>query len=156
MADSSISEIVDALRAHTGNACFACGPSNPIGLRVDGFSLRDGDVVATFLARSEYRGTERSLHGGVAATALDEILVWAGILQEYVLTVTAKMEVRYHRPVEPTENRLELRARVTERRGRRLTMSGELIGADGAKAVSAKGLYLVSHPVAELIEALRA
>ena len=147
----SIAEVVDALRAHTSENCFACGPRNPIGLRVDDFRMDGDDVTATFLARPDYRGTEDSLHGGVAATALDEILVWAGILQEHVLTVTAKMEVRYHRPVQPSGARLGIRARVTERRGKRLLMSGELLDEDGERSVSASGLYLVSHEVADLI-----
>lgn len=147
----STAAVVDALRAHTSETCFACGPRNPIGLRVDDFRLDGDDVSATFLARPDYRGTEDSLHGGVAATALDEILVWAGILQERVLTVTAKMEVRYHRPVHPGGRRLGLQARVTERRGKRLLMSGELLDVDGERSVSASGLYLVSHDVADLI-----
>ena len=148
---NSITETVEALRAHTSESCFACGPRNPIGLRIDDFRLDGDDVSATFLARPDYRGTEDSLHGGIAATALDEILVWAGILQEHVLTVTAKMEVRYHRPVQPSGRRLGVRARVTERRGKRLLMSGELLDEDGERSVSATGLYLVSHDVADLI-----
>ena len=144
-------EIVDVLRKHTDNGCFACGPENPIGLRIDDFAQVDGDVVASFEAREHYQGTTAALHGGIAATALDEILVWASILQQDVLTVTAKMEVRYHRPVETT-GRIELRSRVDERSGRRLKISGELLGPDGKKSVSATGLYLVSHTIAELLE----
>lgn len=147
----SLDDIVDALRKHTDEACFACGPANPIGLRVDEFVEVDGHVEATFLARPEYQGTTGALHGGIAATALDEILVWAGILQQGVLTVTGKMEIRYRAPVQPHGGRVRVRARVDERRGRRLTISGELLAADGSAAVTASGLYLVSHTVDELV-----
>ena len=154
MADGPvpISRIVDSLREHTGNGCFACGLANPIGLHIDGFRQREGDVLAGFTARRELQGIIGSLHGGIAATALDEILVWAGIIQEEVLTVTARLEIRYRRPVGNLHGPIRLRARVDERRGRRLTMSGELDPGDGAAAVTASGLYLVSHTVADLMQ----
>ncbi|MCY4369464.1 MAG: PaaI family thioesterase [bacterium] len=146
------SRIVHRLREHTGNGCFACGLANPIGLHIDGFAQQDGDVLARFTARPELQGIIGNLHGGIAATALDEILVWAGIIQEKVLTVTARLEVRYRRPVGNLDGAIRLRARVDDRRGRRLTMSGELDPGDGRSAVTATGLYLVSHTVAELME----
>ena len=120
MADDTapIARIVDRLRDHTGNGCFACGLANPIGLHIDGFVEQDGDVTAGFTARPELQGIIGSMHGGVAATALDEILVWAGIIQEKVLTVTARLEVRYRRPVGNLEGSIGLRGRVEERRGR--------------------------------------
>ncbi len=145
------SEIVARLRAHTDDGCFACGLSNPIGLHVDGFTEANGDVQASFVARPELRGLIGVLHGGIAATALDEILVWAGILQEEVLSVTAKLEIRYRRPVITLEGPIELSARVDERRGRRLMISGELDPGDGRVAVSASGLYLVTHTVDQLM-----
>lgn len=154
MADGAfpISLIVDRLREHTGNECFACGLANPIGLHIDEFTQRDGDVLASFTARPELQGTINHLHGGIAATALDEILVWAGIIQEKVLTVTARLQLRYGRPVKNLQDPIRLRARVEERRGRRLTISGELDAGDGTASVTASGLYLVSHSVAELME----
>ncbi|TDI39317.1 MAG: PaaI family thioesterase, partial [Acidobacteria bacterium] len=76
------------MRRHYDDGCFACGRENPLGLHLDGFSLDDGVVSARFDPREEYRGAGISLHGGVAATALDEMLVWAGILDLKVMSVT--------------------------------------------------------------------
>jgi len=149
-SDRSISRLADALRRHTGNGCFACGLDNPIGLHVDNFRFDGEEVVASFVPRSSLQGTVGNLHGGISATALDEIMVWAGILQEDVLSVTGKMEIRYHRPVGVTEE-IELRGRVEERRGSRLRISGTLGAGNRPVAVSGKGLYLVSHPMADLI-----
>ena len=146
-----VADIVDALRRHTGDECFACGRSNPIGLHIDDFDIRGDDVVATFAARHDLQGTIGSLHGGIAATALDEILVWAGILQEQVLCVTGRLELRYRRPV-GVAGEIDLRARVDERRGNRLMISGSLDPGDGSTSVTAKGLYLVSHTIAEIME----
>jgi len=89
------------------------------------------------------------LHGGIAATALDEILVWAGLVFERVMTVTGKLELRYRRPVGINEV-IEVHGRVVERRGRRLLMKGRL--TIGAKvAVEASGLYLASVSIDEIV-----
>ena len=73
--DQDIASYVDAVRRHYDDGCFACGRDNPIGLHLDDFSLDEGEVAARFLPRSDYRGSAGGLHGGVTATALDEILV---------------------------------------------------------------------------------
>ena len=147
-----VARIVAALRRHVGDSCFACGQANPIGLRIDAFRTHGDEVAATFSARADLQGTIGSLHGGIAATALDEIMVWAGILLENVLSVTGKLEVRFRRPV-GLAGTVDLRARVDERRGNRLMISGSLGTEEGGESVTAKGLYLVSHTVAELLEA---
>lgn len=147
---ASVEEVVDLLRRSSGDRCFACGRGNACGLRMDGFATRNGDITARFAARPDFQGTTGNLHGGVAAAALDEILVWAGILQEKVLTVTGKLELRYGRPLGNGGEELEARARVEQRRGRRLTVSGELCDGDGDPAVSARGLYVVHRTLDEL------
>lgn len=145
-----IAEFVDAIRRHYDDGCFACGRDNPIGLHLDDFSFDEGEVKARFKPRPEYRGTEGVLHGGVAATALDEILVWAGILDERVMSVTGTMELRYRKPL-TVDDEITVRSRVDERRGRRMKLSGELLVADEVR-VEASGLYLVSAEVDHLLE----
>ncbi len=140
--------LVDRLRRHYDDGCFACGRANPIGLQLDSFALDDDVVTARFHPRPDYRGAGVSLHGGIAATALDEILVWAGLLAERVMSVTGRMEVRYRRPLEVVES-IEARGRVEERSGRRLKLSGEL-RVDGEMRVEARGLYLVTATLEEL------
>lgn len=144
-----IAALVDAVRVHYDDGCFACGRDNPMGLHLDDFALDDGEVSARFTPRPEYRGAGISLHGGVAATALDEILVWAGILTEGVLSVTGTLNLRYRRPVDVAEP-IGVVARVDKRSGRRLEISGEL-AVGGETRVEASGLYLVSADVAELL-----
>jgi acyl-coenzyme A thioesterase PaaI-like protein len=148
-APGDIAALVDAMRAHYDDGCFACGRENPIGLHLDDFDLVDGGVSARFTPRADYRGAGATLHGGIAATALDEMLVWAGILTEGVLTVTGTLDLRYRRPAHVHDSLL-VTARVEERSGRRLQISGEL-SVDGQTLVEASGLYLVSADVAELL-----
>ncbi len=131
---------VEALRADYAH-CFACGRENPMGLRLDGFARDGGDVVAGFRPRPEYAGFHGLLHGGIVATALDEIMAWAGIMTAGVFSLTGTMELRFRRPAE-VDVEYELRGRVDERRGRRLLLSGEMIAA-GKVVAQGSGLYLV-------------
>jgi len=144
-----ISRLVDAVRRHYDDGCFACGRENPIGLHLDDFTLSAGRVSARFTPRPEYRGAGRTLHGGIAATALDEILVWAGILTERVLTVTGTMDIRFRRPVH-VDDPISVSARVEHRSGRRLQISGSLDVGDETR-VEAAGLYLVSTSLHEIL-----
>ncbi len=141
--------LVDAIRRHFDDGCFACGRDNPIGLHMDDFEIDGVGVGARFTPRADYRGAGSTLHGGVAATALDEILVWAGLLIERVLSVTGTLELRYRRPVDVGES-IRVSARVDERRGRRLSLSGEL-SIDHDVRVEASGLYLVTTSLEELL-----
>lgn len=144
-----VDRLVGRVREHYEQGCFACGLANPMGLHLDGFTVAGREVEASFSPRPHYRGIPGTLHGGIAATALDDILVWAGILTEGVMSVTGTIDLRYRAPVS-VDATCRLRGRVDERRGRRLVVSGELAGADGP-AVSATGLYLVSHPLDQLL-----
>lgn len=103
--------------------CFGCGPENPMGLHLDGFQVVDDTVVAEFTPRPDYQGFGGVLHGGVLATALDEILAWSAILLADSPAVTAKLELRYRKPA-PADADYRLTGRVVEDRGRRLRLSG--------------------------------
>ncbi len=142
-------ELVERVRAHYDHGCFACGLANPIGLHLDGFAQEDGQVTARFVPRSDFRGLAGILHGGIAATAIDEILVWAGILSQQVMSVTGTLDLRFRRTVR-LDDRITVAGRVTERRGRRLRVEGELM-ADRQVAVEGRGLYVVTHRLADLL-----
>lgn len=141
-------DVIERVQAAYGHACFACGRDNDIGLHLELVGLQDGWVTARFSPRSEYRGAPQSLHGGITATALDEILVWAGILMEDVMTVTGRLELRYRRPI-GLGDELVARGRVLGRSGRRLEVEGALL-ADGLVAAEASGLYVVAAQVGDL------
>jgi acyl-coenzyme A thioesterase PaaI-like protein len=137
--------VVERIQAAYGHTCFACGRDNRIGLHLELVGTEDGWVKARFDPRPEYAGAPETLHGGITATALDEILVWAGIVTENVMTVTGRLEIRYRRPIRVDE-RIHARGRVDNRSGRRLAVSGAL-EVGGVVAAEATGLYLVSAGV---------
>lgn len=124
------------------DACFACGAGNPIGLQIGGFESTGEVVSAQFTPRAEYRGFEDVLHGGIIATALDEMLSWTAILLERVMVVTAKLELRYAKPA-PVAATYRLTGALEERRGRRLLMRGECRTVPDTVVASASGLFLV-------------
>ncbi len=146
---SEVAAYVDAVRKHTDDGCFVCGRENPIGMHMDDFAIDDGVVSATFSPRTDYRGIQGTLHGGLSAAALDEIMVWAGILTEDVLTVTGTMEIRYGGTL-GVSDMVVARAWVDERRGRRLRISGELRVGD-SRPVSGSGLYIVSAEMSHIL-----
>jgi acyl-coenzyme A thioesterase PaaI-like protein len=93
--------------------CFACGQDNPIGLKLR-FTFDGEDYVTRFQVRPEYQGWTGIAHGGLLATALDEVmarLLWA----REINAITARLEVRYRKPV-PVGETLEIRGRITRRR----------------------------------------
>jgi acyl-coenzyme A thioesterase PaaI-like protein len=145
-----VAVVADRVRAHFADACYACGRSNPVGLRIDAFSVSDGEVAAEFRPRAEFRGGPGVLHGGVTATALDEIMAWAGVLTLRVVSVTATMSIRFTRPVPLDGHPLRLRGRVEDRRGRRLSMRGTLVAGDDVCAEST-GVYVVRHSLEDLL-----
>ena len=132
---------LDALRAEYAH-CFGCGPDNPMGLHLHGF-VRDGSTVrAAFTPRPEYRGFADMLHGGVVATALDEILAWTAILLAETMVVTGKLELRYRKPA-PADGSYVLEGTLIEQRGRRLKLEGVCRIGDTVIA-EASGLFLAT------------
>jgi acyl-coenzyme A thioesterase PaaI-like protein len=151
MADPPWSDphaVIHRVQEVYGHECFACGRDNPLGLALRFVDFADGRVSAAFTPRPGHRGAPGVLHGGIAATALDEILVWAGILTEGVVSVTGTLDLRYRRPL-TVDREIVARGKVDDRSGRRLRLSGSL-ELDGRPAVEGSGIYLVSESVADL------
>ena len=123
-------------------ACYGCGDDNQVGLRLT-FERHDAGVVATFHPRSHHRGAPGILHGGVAATALDETMAVLGYLLDGVHTVTGTLELRYRRPVPLDGSPLRIEAwRDRPEARRRQRVHGRLRLADGTVAVEASGIFV--------------
>lgn len=76
--------------------CFACGPDNPEGLRLDWQSI-DSGMVALFSPGEKFQGWQGVVHGGILATVLDEAMTRLAILV-HGPAVTAEITVRYIAP----------------------------------------------------------
>ncbi len=125
--------------------CFACGDDNPIGMHLEGIR-RDGDEVrATLRPRPEFQSYPGMLHGGLSATALDEMMGYAAILLAGTWSATARMEVRFRAPV-PYQASLELVGGVAEARSGRIRAWARLHLPDGRVGVESTGLLVPLPP----------
>jgi len=127
--------------------CFACGDRNPHGLHMR-FELDGEGVLARYQPREADQGFPGVLHGGVLVTLLDESMAWAMWARSRALGVTAKMETRYRRPV-PPDGELQVRARVTAQRGRRIEVESHIAAPDGERLVESTALFMRLPPEEE-------
>ena len=76
--------------------CFACGPANPIGLKIQ-FHVDGNECTAEFTPNENHVGFQNTVHGGIIYTALDDVT--ANILyQQGRKAHTARSEIRYRQP----------------------------------------------------------
>ena len=125
---------------HT-HSCFVCGESNASGLKIR-FET-DGQVVrARFRPRPDHIGFKQTVHGGIIATLLDEIMVWACAVQTRHFAYCAELNVRYSNPGRPGEELVATGELVSNRRNKLFEAKGELRDQAGLLLASATGKYL--------------
>jgi acyl-coenzyme A thioesterase PaaI-like protein len=114
--------------------CFACGKLNPDGLQME-FDFTGDEVRTSVSFPKKFQGYRDIVHGGLVSTALDEAMVTLLNKMGY-LAVTAELTVRFVRPVKVSE-RLEIAARLVEKRGRVFRLEAEAVGSDGSEVARA-------------------
>jgi len=125
---------------HT-KSCFVCGLHNPLGLKLD-FET-DGQIVrARFTPRPEHVGFRETVHGGLIATVLDEVMVWAVGVQSKRFTYCAELNVRFLQPVRPNDELMVVGQLVENRRNKLFQAKGELQQVRGTVCAAATGKYL--------------
>lgn len=125
---------------HT-HSCFVCGESNPRGLNLR--SETDGKIVRTHFAfGSEHVGFKQTVHGGLTATLLDEIMTWACAVQAKRFAYCAELNVRYLHPVRPGQQIMASAELVSNRRGRIFDAKAEIRDKEGTVLATATGKYL--------------
>ncbi len=107
------------------------------------WSVEPPGLVARFTPTSEHAGRPGYLHGGLAATLLDEAMAalsWALHRQH---SVTATLSLRYHVPVPVDAGAIRVEAWYGDARERRIRkVRGRLLLPDGTSAVEASGLFV--------------
>ncbi|WP_457574572.1 PaaI family thioesterase [Desulfolithobacter sp.] len=123
--------------------CFACGQENSAGLKSRFFELETGELVAIFKPAIEHQGYPGRLHGGLAATILDETIGRAIMIShaDNIWGVTVDFSMRLRKPV-PLDSEIRVLARITKDSKRFFEGSGEILLPDGTVAVEGKGRYL--------------
>lgn len=130
-------------KQHNSRMCFVCGLKNVAGLRTSFYELDGGELVAIFTPREEHQSYPGRLHGGIAATILDETIGRAIMIgnDDQVWGVTLDFSVSYKKPV-PLGVELKVVGRITENGKRLFSGTGEIILPDGEVAVTGQGKYM--------------
>ena len=123
--------------------CFVCGLENSFGLKSRFYELENEEVLAVFTPAKEHQGYPGRLHGGIAATILDETIGRAVMVRQShdIWGVTLDFSIKFKRPV-PLEDEIRVRGRITKDSKRIFEGSGEIILADGTIAIQATGKYM--------------
>lgn len=119
--------------------CFACGHKNPQSLRCD-FDVSRDRVETLYVGRREHSGYDGTIHGGILATLLDEVMAWATFAREGAWGVTARLALEFHRPLLVGEE-ARVSAEVVRVRGPVVELRGEARRGDEVLA-SAHATYM--------------
>jgi acyl-coenzyme A thioesterase PaaI-like protein len=134
--------------------CFGCGQANDKGLRIRSFPRGD-EVVCTWSPEPHHLAFEGVLNGGICGALLDCHSNWTAIhhlmqergLSEAPIAVTAEFHVKLKRPT-PLDRPVELRARVVETDGDRVTVEATL-ESGGTVTATCRGRFVAvkqGHP----------
>ena len=122
------------------NVCFGCGRDNHFGLKIS--SYWDGDeAVCIWNSEEKYQGWKGIMNGGIMATIIDCHCMGAAMAAAYKAEnrgldtepeyryATGTLTVKYLKPTSNTKP-VELRAKVTEIKGRKVVLKCDVI-SDG-------------------------
>jgi acyl-coenzyme A thioesterase PaaI-like protein len=131
------------------HGCFGCGARNPHGLKMK-FST-DGKRIYSFMqVPPTMTGWDRTVHGGVLSTILDEIMGWAVICLLKKIGVTKSMTTDFIKSVNAGE-RLTVVGAVQEKSSERSTlMTGAIYNPDDTVCVKATALFTTMQPRAAI------
>ncbi|RUM37893.1 MAG: PaaI family thioesterase [Desulfobulbus sp.] len=130
-------------KQHNSKMCFACGLSNSFGLKSRFYELETEELLALFTPAVEHQGYPGRLHGGLAATILDETIGRAIMMtcSDTLWGVTVDFSMRLRKPV-PLDSEIRVLARITQEDKRFFKGCGEILLANGDVAVEGQGRYL--------------
>ena len=126
-----------------GFKCFGCSKHNDHGLHMEFWE--DGDkVVSHWKPETFYEGWIGIIHGGIQATLCDEIAGWTVISKLNAKAVTAKMEIKYIRPVESSEKELVLESRIVKHHNKLVVIEVDLLNSKNQKCAEATCTYFIT------------
>ena len=120
--------------------CFVCGEKNDFGLRAQFYETDNKELVALIIPSEQHQGYPGRMHGGIAATILDEIIARSITIgkEEQLWGVTLELKTKFRKPV-PLGQELKVVGRVTIEGTRSFEGTGEILLQNGEIAVSAEG-----------------
>jgi uncharacterized protein (TIGR00369 family) len=130
-------------KQHISKMCFVCGNINDSGLHAKFYETEDNELVAVISPSEQHQGYPGRMHGGLAATILDETMARSisNGKNEQIWGVTLELKTKFRKPV-PLGQELKIVGRVTNEGNRSFEGTAEIILPNGEVAVSAEGKYL--------------
>ena len=126
-------------------SCFACGRDNARGLNLK--ITKDGNDVRTiWVPRTEHVGFNDTVHGGILATVLDEMMAWACGVFAKSFAYSVEISIRYSSVAKPGEEVECSGELVANRRNRLFETKAELRNSQGESICSATGKYFPVRP----------
>jgi acyl-coenzyme A thioesterase PaaI-like protein len=124
--------------------CFACGPTNPIGMHVH--FERDGETArARVTLDANFQGWRGIVHGGIAMALIDEAMAHAAGFAGH-RGVTAAVNVRFRGGI-PVGEAVDVIGRVAWQRQRVLGVQAEVRALDGTLLVEGEGSFVSRGPL---------
>ena len=123
--------------------CLVCGLQNGPGLQATFYELDCEQLVGIFTPRDHQQGYPGRLHGGIAASMLDETIGRAIRIThgDALWGVTIELNTKFRKPI-PLEEPITTVARVTWETKRHFEGDGAILLPSGRVAVEGHGRYL--------------
>jgi acyl-coenzyme A thioesterase PaaI-like protein len=123
--------------------CFVCGEMNDFGLHAKFYETDTNELIALIKPSEQHQGYPGRMHGGIAATILDETIARciSNGKDEQIWGVTLELKTRFRKPI-PLDQELKIVGRITNEGTRSFEGTAEIILPNGDIAVSAEGKYM--------------
>ena len=123
--------------------CMVCGMKNHPGLKAQFYELDSEQIVSVFTADEHHQGYPGRMHGGIAASILDETIGRAVRIKygDELWGVTIELNTRYRKPI-PLHTEIKTVARITKESKRHFEGQGAILLPNGRVAVEGRGRYL--------------
>lgn len=130
-------------KQNSSKMCFVCGTINDFGLHADFYETDNNELVALIKPSDQHQGYPGRMHGGIAATILDETIARSicNGKDEQLWGVTLELKTKFRKPI-PLGQELKIIGRVTREGNRTFEGTGEILLPNGEIAVSAEGKYM--------------
>lgn len=142
-------------KQNSSRHCFVCGTANDLGLKAKFYEcqttepkgVQGSPVLLTVLTpKEEHQSYPGRLHGGVAASILDEAIGRAVTIQRPdIWGVTIDLNVKYRKPV-PLGEEIYCESWITKISSRGFEGGGKLFLRDGTVCVTGTAKYLIVPP----------
>jgi acyl-coenzyme A thioesterase PaaI-like protein len=124
--------------------CFACGPTNPVGMHVH--FERDGETArARVTLGANFQGWRGIVHGGIAMALIDEAMAHAAGFAGH-RGVTAAVNVRFRGSI-PVGEAVDVTGRIAWQRRHVLGVQAEVRALDGTLLVEGEGSFVSRGPL---------